>query len=114
MCRDCWIAAFFLGSRTMSDPGKKFSAEKVARLARIDFPQISMAQVQTQLDEILTYVDQLNELDLTGVKPFFGAFDSNHALRSDEIRTSLSREEVLANSPKNDGEFYLVPPVFGQ
>ena len=98
----------------MSDPDKKFSAEKVARLARIDIPQNSMAQVQTQLDEILTYVDQLNELELADVEPFFGAVDTQHALRSDETRPSLSREEVLANSPKNDGEFYLVPPVFGQ
>jgi aspartyl-tRNA(Asn)/glutamyl-tRNA(Gln) amidotransferase subunit C len=97
----------------MPNQDQKFSAEKVASLARIDLPENLVAQTQSQLDEILQFVDQLNELNLDGVEPFFGAADSNRPVRPDKAMESLPRKEVLANAPNHDDEFYLVPPVFG-
>ena len=97
----------------MPDQNRHFSADKIARLARIALTPEQVEATQAQLDEILAFCEQLNEVDLDGVEPFFGATDEHRPVRSDNVRPSLNREQALANAPNHDNEFYRVPPVFG-
>lgn len=96
----------------MSESTTRFSAEKVARLARLQFSPDSIANVQNQIDRILEFVAQIDDLDLDEVEPFFGAVSSLNPVRADEVSESVARDKVLSNAPDTDGEFYLVPPVF--
>jgi aspartyl-tRNA(Asn)/glutamyl-tRNA(Gln) amidotransferase subunit C len=97
----------------MNESQDRFSAEKVARLARLELSANEHQQVQGELDRILEFVKEINALDLSGVEPFFGAVDSINPIREDEVQPGLTREQALANAPDSDGEFYRVPPVFG-
>ena len=96
----------------MTESQDRFSAEKVARLARLELAADELKQVQGQLDRILDFVDEINALDLAAVEPFFGAVDSINPIREDQVQPGLTREQALANAPDSDGEFFRVPPVF--
>ncbi len=96
----------------MTESQERFSAEKVARLARLELAPNELEQVQSELDRILAFVEEINALDLSGVEPFFGAVDSINPIREDQVQAGLTREQALANAPDSDGEFYRVPPVF--
>lgn len=66
-----------------------------------------------QLGQIVAYVEQLNELATDDVEPMAHPLEIFNALRDDEPRGSFPREQMLANCPHHDGEFYLVPAVLG-
>ena len=88
-------------------------AQDVAKLARIDLPDDEAEATQANLENVLNYVQQLQSVELPeDIEPFFGAIESVNAIRPDEVKPSCSREEILANAPDSDGEFYRVPPVF--
>lgn len=97
----------------MSDSIDRKTVEQVARLARIHLTDEQRDASAQQLAAILDYVKQLEAVELPeDIEPFFGAIESVNAIRNDEVRPSYSREDVLANAPDSDGEFYQVPPVF--
>ncbi|MEC9091507.1 MAG: Asp-tRNA(Asn)/Glu-tRNA(Gln) amidotransferase subunit GatC, partial [Planctomycetota bacterium] len=70
--------------------------------------------LRNDIQNILHYVEQLNQLDTDQVEPLAHPGDIVNALRKDLAQPSLTREELLKNSPKTDGEFYLVPAVLGE
>jgi aspartyl-tRNA(Asn)/glutamyl-tRNA(Gln) amidotransferase subunit C len=85
----------------------------VAKLARLELPADQLADYQTQLARVLTYVGQLNQLQLPpDTVPFFGAVEACNAIRPDLTTPSSPRDVILSNAPQTDGEYYLVPPVF--
>ena len=89
-------------------------AARVAQLAKIELDPQQVELIGQQLDDILAYVGQLQEVDLPeGTEPFFGSHCDHQPLREDQVRPSLSPEEALANAPDTDGQYYRVPPVFG-
>ena len=92
----------------------KITAKEVAHvadLARLDMsPEEGEAMAQ-QLDDILSYVAKLNELDTDGVAPTTHAISIVNAFREDEVKDSLAREKVLANAPRQNGETFVVPKV---
>ena len=98
----------------MTESQERFSAEKVARLARLELSPDDIEQVQSELNRILDFVAEINTLDLSEVEPFFGAVDAINPIREDQVRPGLTREQALANAPDSDGQFYRVPPVFGK
>ncbi|MFC1837689.1 Asp-tRNA(Asn)/Glu-tRNA(Gln) amidotransferase subunit GatC [Thermodesulfobacteriota bacterium] len=83
----------------------------VANLARLHLSQEEVEAMAKQLDEILTYVAKLNELDTDGVPPTTHAISIVNAFRKDEVKPSLDREKVLANGPQQNGESFVVPRV---
>jgi len=92
----------------------KITPEEVAHVANLARLHLSAAEVQEmtrQLDDILTYVAKLNELDTEGVDPTTHAISVVNAFRGDEVKSSLEREKSLANGPRQDGEAFVVPRV---
>ncbi len=83
----------------------------VASLARLHMSQEEAGAMAQQLDEILTYVAKLNELDTEGIIPTTHAISIVNAFREDEVKPSLSRDEALANGPGQNGEAFVVPRV---
>ena len=72
----------------------------VAQLARLVLNEDEKASYQSQLDDILTYVAELNELDVTDVPPMAHPLPRNNVIRADELAPSLDRELVLENAPQ--------------
>jgi len=83
----------------------------VAHLARLEFSETEKETFTGQLNDILLYMDKLNEVDTAGVEPLSHAISLNNAFREDEARESLSQERSLANAPDPRGEFFRVPKV---
>jgi aspartyl-tRNA(Asn)/glutamyl-tRNA(Gln) amidotransferase subunit C len=85
--------------------------EHVAHLARLNLSQDELKQMTEQLDNILSYVAKLDELDTKNIIPTTHAFSISNAFRDDQIKTSLSQEEALANCPQQNGECFVVPRI---
>ena len=84
---------------------------KVALLGRLKLSDDELQQMTTQLGRVLEYVDILNEVDTVGVEPLAHPIELANVFRDDVERESLSREEALANAPKTDGRFFVVPAI---
>jgi aspartyl-tRNA(Asn)/glutamyl-tRNA(Gln) amidotransferase subunit C len=85
--------------------------EYVAKLARLDVAEAEKEKFTAQLNDILLYIDKLNELDTTGVLPMTHAIAVTNAFREDTVGQSLGTEKALANAPDARGEFFRVPKV---
>jgi len=86
----------------------------VAKLARIRLTDAEAERFGRQLGDILRYVEQLGELDVTGVQPLAHAADVANVLRADRPAPSLPPEMALREAPASDGRFFLVPQVLGE
>ena len=89
----------------------KDQVEYVAHLARLEFSEEEKEKFTTQLNEILLYMEKLNEVDTTGVEPETHAIAIQNAFREDIIWESLPPEVSLANAPAESGNSYRVPKV---
>ncbi len=92
----------------------KMDSQKVlgiAALARLEISQDQARVLAVQMDDILGYMDKLNELDTTSVEPMYTPVEHVSVLRADEVRSELSREEILRNAPENNGEYFVVPRI---
>ena len=84
---------------------------KVARLARLDISQEKLELFAGQVGDILAYMDKLGELDTENVEPLYSPVRHTTVLRKDEARKDYAREEILANAPQQDGQFFIVPRI---
>jgi aspartyl-tRNA(Asn)/glutamyl-tRNA(Gln) amidotransferase subunit C len=83
----------------------------VAWLSRLHLEGQELAQIAGQLDEILTYVRQLQAVPTDGVEPTSHVVTLGNVLREDESSPSLSQEAVLALAPSRRPPFITVPKV---
>ncbi len=87
------------------------AVRRIARLARLRVDDGQVAQIQGELNGILGWIDQLNEVDVEGVEPLTGGALMAMRLRDDVVTDGDQAEAVLANAPDRDGPFYTVPKV---
>ncbi|GMT46934.1 MAG: aspartyl/glutamyl-tRNA(Asn/Gln) amidotransferase subunit C [bacterium] len=85
--------------------------EHIARLARLGLKEDEKYVYGAQLNEILDYVDKLNELDTSGVEPTSHVIPIKNVFRDDVPGTSLPREEALKNAHQVTDGFYRVPRI---
>lgn len=83
----------------------------IASLARLRFSEEEEERLAGQMSRILEYMEQLNELDTTGVPPMAHVLDLTNVFREDDARTRITREEALRNAPDADDEYFRVPKV---
>jgi len=86
--------------------------EKVAQLARLRLSQSELQQMTKQLDNILSYIEKLNEVNTDNIPPTTHVLAISNAFREDRIDKSLEISEVLKNAPDHDNQFFKVPKIF--
>jgi aspartyl-tRNA(Asn)/glutamyl-tRNA(Gln) amidotransferase subunit C len=84
---------------------------KVALLARLRLDPDELATYTEQINEIVHYVEQLQQVDVSGVEPLAHGVEVRNVFRDDRRTESLPREEALSNAPKRNHEAFLVPAV---
>ena len=85
--------------------------EHVAELARLEVDDQEKQQLTEQMNQILLYMEKLNELETEGVPPTSHAIDLHNAFREDVVQESMNKTDTLENAPEaNDNEF-IVPRV---
>ncbi len=85
--------------------------QRIAHLARLEFDQNSEKQMIASLSEILDWVDKLNEVDTTNVKPLTNMSHESNVLREDLAQEPLDHERGLKNAPQRDADYFRVPKV---
>ena len=85
----------------------------VARLARLDLEADAIDTFAGQIDEILGYIEKLNQVNTAGIQPTSHAISLTNAFREDEQRAHLDRERVLANAPEAEEGTFVVPKIVG-
>ena len=83
----------------------------MAELSKLKFDESEKQVLVEQLKKILTFAEQINELDLTGVLPMASVLDQETALREDKSESWLSQEAALQNAPARHDGFFSVPKV---
>jgi aspartyl-tRNA(Asn)/glutamyl-tRNA(Gln) amidotransferase subunit C len=86
--------------------------EHVARLARLGLSEAEVDTFGEQLSNILDNIAILNQVDTSAVPPTAQVSGLRNVMRSDTIWPSLPVEEVLANAPRREGDFFLIQNVF--
>ena len=85
------------------------NVKKIARLARLEVPEERLEPLAKELNDLLGWIEQLNEVDVDGVEPMTSAVETQIHLRQDEVNDGNIREKVLANAPKSEEGFLLCP-----
>ncbi len=85
--------------------------EHVSRLARLALTDQELDAIRRDMDDMLGYVDQLNQLDTTDIIPTAHAVPMENAFRADVVKPGLSRDQALANAPDPDPAGFRVPRI---
>lgn len=87
------------------------TVRKVARLARIAEPEDRLEPLAKELSGILSWIEQLNEVDTNGVEPMTSAVQTPLPMRDDVVTDGGDPAKVLANAPRTVSNFFVVPKV---
>ena len=89
----------------------KATVAKIASLARIAMDDAALERMVPELNGILAWVEQLGEVDVTGVEPMTAVIPNHLRLRDDVVTDGDCRDKVLANAPAPEHGFFGVPKV---
>jgi aspartyl-tRNA(Asn)/glutamyl-tRNA(Gln) amidotransferase subunit C len=87
------------------------TVRKVARLARIAEPEEKLEPLAKELTAIMSWIEQLNEVDTDGVEPMTTAIHTPLPMRDDVVTEGGDPTRVLSNAPKSVNNFFVVPKV---
>lgn len=93
----------------------KETVRKVAKLARLAVPEDRLEPVTAELNGILKWIEQLNEVDVAGVEPMTSTVDMKLPMREDVVQSGPTGggqpDNVVANAPRTEDHFFVVPKV---
>ena len=85
--------------------------EHVAKLARLELTEEEKEKYSKQLGDILKYVEQMNEVDTTGVEPMSHAIPMVNVMREDKVVSEHTKDELMANAPLKEDGFFRFPKI---
>lgn len=83
--------------------------KRVARLARLSVPDARLEPMAEELTSIFDWIEMLGEVDIDGVEPMASAVDVTLPMRTDAVTDGDARDKVLANAPRAEEGFFVVP-----
>lgn len=89
----------------------KATVSRIARLARIRVPDEDLEQMVGELTNILSWVEQLNEVDTSDVPPMTSVVEMKLPERKDVVDDGGYRKRILGNAPRSEDGFFTVPKV---
>ncbi|MBQ3641682.1 Asp-tRNA(Asn)/Glu-tRNA(Gln) amidotransferase subunit GatC [bacterium] len=89
----------------------KEDVKHVAKLARLELTDEEIDKYSKQLGDILKHVEQMNEVDTTGIEPMPHAIPVFNVMREDEVKYEQTKEEMMANAPYEEDGFFRVPKI---
>jgi len=87
------------------------TVKRVAKLARIAVDDARAEKMQGELNAILGFVEQLNEVDIEGVEPMTSVVEMEMKKRADEVTDGNKVDAVTVNAPASEDGFFMVPKV---
>lgn len=83
----------------------------LAHLSRLNVSKEAMPKLVADMQDLVQFVEKLNELDTTGTEPLMHMGGNFNVLREDALGGSISNEKALSNAPAKEGPFFKVPKV---
>lgn len=88
------------------------TAKKIARLARLKIPEQDLPCVARDLDAIIAWVGQLDEVDVQGIEPLANVNDASLSWREEDVVTDGDKvDDILAGAPARTADYFTVPKV---
>ncbi|MFD2678392.1 Asp-tRNA(Asn)/Glu-tRNA(Gln) amidotransferase subunit GatC [Camelimonas lactis] len=87
------------------------TVRRIAHLSRIAVSDADVPHLEDELNSILAFVEQLGQIDVSGVEPLTSAMAMTMRLRADEVTDGGYAAKVVANAPVSEDNFFLVPKV---
>jgi aspartyl-tRNA(Asn)/glutamyl-tRNA(Gln) amidotransferase subunit C len=87
------------------------TVRRVAHLARVAVAEHEVEHLQDELNAMLTFVERLAEVDVTGVEPMTSVTPMAVKMRNDEVTDGGIADAIMANAPAREDHFFLVPKV---
>lgn len=88
--------------------------QHIARLARVGLTEEDVDRFTEQLSEILDYFERLRQVDTEGVPPTAHTLDLHNVMREDEPEPAYDKEEMLANAPLREGDYFRVRAILDE
>lgn len=113
-----WILSFIHGKnnkRILHCGDKKLitikDVEHVAKLARLELSEEEKIKFASQLSSVIEYMNQLNEVDTTGVEPMAHPYPLGNVMREDKAQYCVSKKDLLSNAPDEEDGYFKVPKI---
>ena len=87
------------------------TVKHISKLSRISVDEEKANKLAGDLNSIFTFIEKLNELNTSNVKPLTSIAETTLRFRKDKIESENIREKILKNSPENNEDFFVVPKV---
>jgi aspartyl-tRNA(Asn)/glutamyl-tRNA(Gln) amidotransferase subunit C len=87
------------------------TTEKLAELSKLKFSDQELDSIQQDLQQMIGFIEKLNEVDTTNVAPLTHIGTEGNLLREDEVKGSVDNNTALKNAPAPEGDFFTVPKV---
>jgi aspartyl-tRNA(Asn)/glutamyl-tRNA(Gln) amidotransferase subunit C len=87
------------------------TVKRVAKLSRIAITDERAESMKAELNTILGFVEQLQEVDVEGIEPMTSVVDMDMRKRVDEVTDGNKAEDITANAPVSEDHFFMVPKV---
>jgi aspartyl-tRNA(Asn)/glutamyl-tRNA(Gln) amidotransferase subunit C len=89
----------------------KETVQRIAKLARIALDETQAAAMEQELNALLSWVEQLQEVDVEGVAPMTSVVEQRLKMRDDVVTDGGYAEDLMRNAPQSEGHFFVVPKV---
>ena len=89
----------------------KDTVKKIARLARLDVPEERQEQIAGELQAILSWIEELSEVDTANIEPLASVTGHSLPLRVDKVTDGNKVDDILANAPEQASGFFVLPKV---
>ena len=87
------------------------TVKQIAYLARLGVEDDKLEETQQEFNKILAWVEELGEVDTTGVEPMISPYEENIVLREDVVIEGTQSDKILANAPEKEFGYFVVPKV---
>lgn len=87
------------------------TVRRIAALARLAVPENEISELSNELNVILGFIDKLNEVDITGIRPMTSVVETDIKRREDVVTDGGYADKIIANAPVKDDHYFAVPKV---
>lgn len=85
--------------------------DRVATLAKLEFKPEERELIKNDLNKIIDFIDQINNIDTEGVEPLIHMNNEVNVLREDIAEVTITQQEALKNAPQKDSDYFKIPKV---
>ena len=89
----------------------KDTVKRIARLARLSLDEAQIIAMEQELNSLLAWVEQLQEVDCAGIHPMTSVVEARLKMRDDVVTDGGYAEDLMKNAPLSEGHFFVVPKV---